>query len=227
MWRQLKWAQREVPPVERTIMKKLTPVLGIALLAVTMAGCSTAEAEPKPTAPNVEPATAASSEKRSNEDAANKSERGNIVKKVGEPAGVSGQENSNEKLMNFAVQDIEVDPVCTGSYPQPSENGHLVAVQIAAETGSAELFEELYYGTDYSLSNHNWEFITPKGTTANNIATVATYSCFPENELLPDSIGPAEKVTGKIVLDVPAPVGTLIFNDVLSDVSWEWSMPSK
>ncbi len=102
-----------------------------------------------------------------------------------------------------------------------------MAVQIAAETGSSELFEKLYYGTDYSFGSHNWGFITPKGTTANNIATVATYSCFPENEMLPDMIGPSEKVTGKVVLDVPSPTGTLIFNDVLSDASWEWNMTSK
>ncbi|GAA4700503.1 hypothetical protein GCM10025781_18420 [Kocuria gwangalliensis] len=208
-------------------MKKFTPALGIALLAVAMAGCSAAEVEPEPTAPSVDPATASSSKNSGTEDSVTKSARGNAIKKIGEPAGVSEATDSENKLVNFAVQNIEVDPACTGPYPQPSENGHLVAVQIAAETGSSESFEKLYYGTDYSFNSHNWEFITPKGTTANNIATVATYSCLPENEMLLDTIGPSEKVTGMVVLDVPAPTGTLVFNDVMSDSSWEWNMTSK
>ncbi|MEX3510354.1 hypothetical protein VVR84_12505 [Kocuria carniphila] len=208
-------------------MKKITPALSIALLAVAMAGCSAAEVEPEPTAPSVDPATASSSENSGTEDSVTKSARGNAIKKIGEPAGVSEATDSENKLVNFAVQNIEVDPACTGPYPQPSENGHLVAVQIAAETGSSESFEKLYYGTDYSFNSHNWEFITPKGTTANNIATAATYSCLPENEMLLDTIGPSEKVTGKVVLDVPAPTGNLVFNDVMSDTSWEWNMTSK
>lgn len=226
MWKKLDRAQREVPPVERTIMKKLTSVLGIALLAVTMAGCSTAEAEPKPTAPNVEPATADSNESTEGTESGEKSERGNLKKEIGEPASVTVPNQAEDDLVSFAVQEITADPACTNQYAQEPENGHFVAIDIAAETGPANLFEEYYYGTDFSFSNGLWKFVAPNGTTANNVSSGPSFSCFDQAEMLPATIGPGEKVTGKVLLDVPNSQGTIIFSDVASDAGWEWKIPN-
>lgn len=44
--------------------------------------------------------------------------------------------------------------------------------------------------------------------------------------MLPATIGPGEKVTGKVLLDVPNSQGTIIFSDVASDAGWEWKIPN-
>lgn len=206
-------------------MKKLPYVLGIALLGLGLAGCSSAEAEAEPPAPNVVPATSDSTVTDSAPSGDNKSERGNIIKQVGQSARLTSMDNPSEMLVNFAVQELTVDPTCTTPYAEAPENGHFVTVDIAAETGPAAVFDKLDYFGDFTFNSGLWKFITPQGTTVNSIATTPAYSCLTEQETLPAMIGPAEKATGKIVLDVPTTKGTLIFSDMLAQESWEWQVP--
>ncbi len=37
-------------------------------------------------------------------------------------------------------------------------------------------------------------------------------------------MGPAERATGKIVLDVPAKTGTLVYAPGFVDQAWEWKL---
>ena len=154
-----------------------------------------------------------------------RSERGNIVKRVGQPAGVSDPDDPDDVLVNFTVKDIRMDAPCSGSFPDKPENGHFVTVDIAAETGSAATFKKLDYIGDFTFSSGLWKFITPQGTTVNSIATGPSFTCLDEKEQLPVTLGPAEKATGKIVLDVPTTEGTLIFSDLLAEEGWEWKVP--
>ena len=75
-------------------MKKLLPVLGIALLGLGLAGCSSAESAPQstPTSPAVAPATPVDAGRGEATDEGEKSERGNIIKKVGQAAGILGDQ---------------------------------------------------------------------------------------------------------------------------------------
>jgi hypothetical protein len=99
---------------------------------------------------------------------------------------------------------------CTGPYwSGPAENGNIIALDITIET-TPELAESSY--PMYTLSGHDFKFISANGTTYNgNLSTVATYSCIPDSETFPSGgLGPAEKVTAKLVLDVPEPSGILV-----------------
>lgn len=210
-------------------MKKLLPVLGIALLGLGLAGCSSAESAPQstPTSPAVAPATPVDAGRGEATDEGEKSERGNIIKKVGQAAGITDQDNSDDTLVNFVVKNIEVDPPCTAEYAEPAENGHFVTVDIAAETGPAKVFEKLNYGNDFSFSPGLWKFVTPQGTTVNSIASTSSFMCLNQQEQLPATIGPAEKVRGKIVLDVPSTKGTAIYDDIATGTGWEWPVPTR
>lgn len=205
-------------------MNKLPHLAGLALAAATLAGCSSAEPATNPTAPGVDAATAESTS--SPDPTESTSARGNLVKKVGQPAGVTLPGQEDDPVVTFAVKDIEVDPTCTGQLPQSPEIGHFIVVDIEAETGTAAQFEEAFMGQDYQFNQHWWKFVDAKGTTANNIVSTPTYTCLPEAEALPGMIGPAERVTGKIVLDTPSTKGTLIFDDPLSGNAWEWEIPA-
>lgn len=78
----------------------------------------------------------------------------------------------------------------------------------------------------FDLSPHRFKFVAANGTTYNgNLTSGPSYGCLAESEILPiNGVGPAEKVTGKIVLDIPDVTGILMFQpDGAGMGGWEWS----
>ena len=154
-----------------------------------------------------------------------KSPRGNFIKEVGKSAGIADKDG--KRTVNFTVNSITPDAPCTGSYPQPVKNGHIVVLDVSVET-----FPELANVQGYNEFDMNatmFKFVGTNGTTYNgDLATTATYGCLPDSESLGQGgrgIGPAEKVTGKLALDVPEAHGTLIYRSYLTSGStgWEWT----
>ena len=44
--------------------------------------------------------------------------------------------------------------------------------------------------------------------------------------MLPSTIGPGERATGKVILDVPSTEGILVYNEAMdSSLGWEWEIP--
>ncbi len=54
-------------------------------------------------------------------------------------------------------------------------------------------------------------------------STIASMCCYEDGAILPSSIGPGEKATGLVVLDVESPTGVLVYNDFSSMYGWEWA----
>ncbi|MBG6216268.1 hypothetical protein IWX75_000712 [Arthrobacter sp. CAN_A6] len=84
-------------------------------------------------------------------------------------------------------------------------------------------------GTDdglssFSMDPYNFKPIAANGTTSNaDPSSIAAMYCYEEAQMLPSSIGPGEKATGLVVLDVESPSGILVFNDLFSMHGWEWA----
>lgn len=189
----------------------------IALTALLLTGCSTGQTEAAP--PKVESAapltvspepmsetpTAAETETA---EAAPTSERGNLIKKVGEGAGWT---EDGETLAEFVVNSITVDPVCTEPYAEPAENGHLIALDVSVQT-YPELANSLYQ--TFNLNPYMMKIVAPNGTTSNaELGSMASFSCLSDTVSLPaEGVGPAEKVTGNIVIDSEVPSGTLLIS---------------
>lgn len=151
-------------------------------------------------------------------DEPTRSERGNIVKKVGEVGEIG-----DSPEVEFTVTGITVDPVCTREYAQASKYGHFVKLDFdITTTKDAE--------GDFGLSF--WKWINADGTTANADPSTGNGSaCLPEAETVPRSIGPAEKVSGSVILDVPSTEGFLVLNPSYGVStgfeSWEWAVPAQ
>ena len=207
-------------------MRKILALIALTVLLLT--GCSTAQTDAAP--PEVEsakpatvtpvpvpPMTAEPAEESPTAEAAPTSERGNLIMQVGEGAGWT---ENGEPLADFVINSITVDPVCTEPYAEPAENGHLIALDLSVETYPA-LAESLY--PTFSLNPYMMKVIAPNGTTSNaELGTMASFSCLPDTVLLPaEGVGPAEKMTGNIVIDSEVPTGTLL---VTADGSnwWEY-----
>jgi hypothetical protein len=206
----------------------------IAAIAMLTTGCS-APTTTQPTAPTVEPVatvvptesasapTASASPTATPSVTAPKSARGNVIKTVGQPGWLSLP--SGEKTMSFVVKNITVDSACTSPYPQTPQNGHFISVAIDVET-TPRLAEGINKFVWFGAQS--WKLIADNGTTYNgSLDSGPAYGCLNDSERIPSKIGPAEKVSGTLVLDVPVTSGTLIFESTGGGGGWEWAFPAK
>lgn len=155
--------------------------------------------------------------------APSKSTRGNLIKGVGIAAGMADAD-TGEQTTSFVITAIEVDPKCARANAEPAENGHFVVLTVEAQTTPA--LAEIPYPV-FSLGVGSWKAIAANGTTQNQYtSTGASFSCVDSAEQFPASMGPDEKATGKIVLDVVSPSGILIFSPE-PGLGWEWEYPAK
>lgn len=201
---------------------KLFPSLAlVAVAGLGLSGCGGANesAPAAPTSPSVE-SIAPSATSSPSEPA--RSPRGNIIKTFGQPGGQFHPE-TKEQTVNFVISSITVDAPCTTAHALPAENGHYVILDASIETLPALAQSSI---DRFDLSPHSFQLVGANGTTYNgSLATGASYGCLPDEELLPiNGVGPAEKVTGKIVLDVPETTGTLVFKPMGGySGGWEWA----
>lgn len=206
-------------------MKKTTTAAIALSIGLALAGCSTTA--PAPEAPSVAPAGGASTQATTTPAAVAttgpaKSSRGNLVKGVGVGAGITNAEG--EVTATFVVTAIEVDPVCTGAYTQPSENGHIVVLTVEAAT-TPELAKST--NPTFALAGMSWKAIAENGTTQNqDTSTYAAFSCLDDADQFPSGMGPDEKATGKIAFDVVSPAGILVYSPTPT-LGWEWAYPAK
>lgn len=148
------------------------------------------------------------------------SPRGNLVKQVGELAGI--KDATGEYLAAFTVNDIIVDIPCTDELASAPENGHFVALDVSVETSPNMLNSDLIQ--QFSMSSSTFQAIGPDGTTSNaGTDSAATIFCLDNSVLLPSTIGPGEKANGLVLLDVQQPSGTLIYQDYWTDSAWEYT----
>lgn len=148
--------------------------------------------------------------------------RGNLVKQIGESAGV--RDENGEYLVTFVVNSISTDVVCAEPSASPAENGLFAVLDVSVETSPNMLNSELI--EYFSMDATSFTAIGPDGTTSNaSPFTAATLFCLDESEVLPSSIGPGEKARGKVLLDLQNPSGTLIYEDFWTDSRWEWTYP--
>ncbi|RAX44899.1 hypothetical protein DQ354_12350 [Arthrobacter sp. AQ5-06] len=128
-------------------------------------------------------------------------------------------------MVNVTVRAIEVDPACTATSPRQPENGHFVVLTIDLEAapGLADDGDK-----KWGLYSTGWKIIAANGTTQNgHPQTTAAILCLADTEQLPYEIGLGEKATGKVVLDVASPSGTVVYSDPGWPSGLEWDYPSK
>ena len=207
--------------------KSLTAICAIALL---LAGCSASQPQTASTRlatpPTMEAAapTTATAETTIARPEPKKDKRGNVIKEINEVAFTT-LESGAESGLKFKV--VSIKPVeCDAPYaPQPT--GTLMAVTVSVETSPE--FQGVYTtgAPTVSFGSTLWRAYSPDGTRMNSISGSATYNCFADHgRYLPNDIGPGEKATGIVVLDVTSPTGSVVYS-LDSGPGWTWDYPSK
>lgn len=145
-------------------------------------------------------------------------DRGYIVKEIGQLAGMSSGESDDVTVAQFAVTDIVVDVACTADYADPAKNGHLVGIHLNVETTP-----ELAHTTvpSVSFSEWGWQAFDADGKRVNDPIGTGSW-CMDSGDQLPADIGPAQSVSGWIVLDLPSDHGSVALT-MGSTAGWEWT----
>lgn len=195
------------------------PVIAAGLIALMLTACSAGTPDltdvkvPDAAAPSASP-----SPSNAGFDEPVKSIRGNIVKEVGQLAGMTASDGSDTVIATFVVTQIQLDPPCTSSFASPSANGHYIGMSINAET-TAALADETF--PTISFSEFGWQAFDTNGKRLNDPIGNA-YSCLDSSQQMPPDIGPGQSVSGMIVLDVAAESGVLALL-MGANAGWEWN----
>jgi hypothetical protein len=148
-----------------------------------------------------------------------KSVRGNLNMTVGDTGTISDS-GSGDVQTKFTVNSIK--PIkCTEQYASGPDNGNLTAVDLTVET-TPELAKDSY--PKFTLSSYDFKFIADNGTTFNgNLGGIGTYGCINDSLTFPSGgMGPAEKITAKVILDLPAPHGILVLESGLGGFEYKF-----
>lgn len=214
--------------------------LAVAIAAVTVAGCGAPASTLPETPPSAvspaaaeeevvespepveeEPITEATTEPVATAEptetataAADTNERGNLVKKIGQRAGLLDEE-SGKQAVDFRVTKITPRFKCTAEYAQKPANGNFIAIEMDVQTTKD--------ADTFFVDSGTWKVIGPDGTTENS-STGNANGCVPESKALPSTIGPGEHVKGLVILDSQYRSGAVALTQVTMDGGgWEWS----
>lgn len=191
---------------------RLTATLTAALLL--LAGCGAQQGASEGNQQHKEP------EQAQQQPEPETSERGNLVKHIGDTAYIYADTSEKTEWARWTVTNITLDAPCTNEYAEPSENGHMVVMDVTAQTTKdLPTDQPLYLGAPGA-----WQYVLKDGTISNApVQGSASTMCLPQADMLPDTIGTASKAQGKLVFDLPTTDGYLVYKDV-DATGWEYPL---
>ncbi|MFC7403288.1 hypothetical protein [Citricoccus sp. GCM10030269] len=200
-------------------------ISSVALLTACSGGQSQ---QPTPTNFTVEPAStdASATPTSSPSPTRNENDRGDLIKEVGEVAGMANPEDPEApNIVQFKVTDIKPG-ACTNEYADgPATGNHFLQVDLEVETKKEmrEGFEQIGASPASLLFQTDWHGFDSNGTTMNSIDSGATQMCLDESEQIPYEIGPAEKALGSVILEVSDTKGEIAHRPwFMGGGGWTW-----
>lgn len=150
-------------------------------------------------------------------------ERGTLVKKVGQWAGLRDEEDSVTDAV-FRVTEIDPDLRCTAEDASESINGRFIGLQFEVET-SPQLGETGSRAT-FNLHPEQFTAVLADGEKQGRVVGESR-SCLTRGEYLPDALTAGMSATGMLVLDVPEGTESIVLEGLpfRSTRGWEWPLP--
>lgn len=204
-------------------MRGRAGALAAVALALAVSACSGADAADEggtvvtvspsagSPAPTTTPAPALDAEAALNE-------RGNIVKRIGEPAGIRrSADPTSPTVLTFTVEDLVINPPCDSGFEQAPLTGNYLGIFLRVETTADYDPKQLR-----SFSEYDFALLGPDGTPIPPALDNAQVCFGEEDEFSHRRMGPGEEYTGWVVLDMPVREGTLIYQPASEPNGWEW-----
>ncbi|QFG69558.1 hypothetical protein [Ornithinimicrobium pratense] len=141
---------------------------------------------------------------------------GYVSQNVGEWTGIY---LDSQLVAAFVIEEMELLGDCPNDRAEP-ENGYFLALQIAAETG-ADMEEQGL--AQFPLTAQDFQVRLRDGGLVEGLLGNAA-DCLPEDERLPEALGPGEEASGVVVLDVPLDFEAVVLEGRRYALSgaWEW-----
>jgi hypothetical protein len=145
-------------------------------------------------------------------------ERGNIVKQVGEPAGIGrSADPGSPTVLTFTVEDLVINPECTSGFEQAPLTGNYLGIYLRVETTPDYDPKQLR-----TFSEYDFALLGPDGTPIPQVLENAQVCFGADDEMSARRLGPGEQYEGWVVLDMPVRAGTLIYQPAGEPNGWEW-----
>lgn len=193
-----------------------------AILALILTACSGPQPQAAPTV-SVAPATPPSATPAPTPTPTSKTnERGQIIKNIGDTAGLGNPDGGDAVTMKFKVTSIKAI-TCDAPYATPPK-GQAIAVSMEIETTASFEGPLIVNGAPgmISFSPYYWRGYADNGTRMNTVDSNIRQSCVSDpTVLLPDHIGKGDKLNGIVILDVSTPTGAVAF-EPQEGVAWTW-----
>lgn len=196
---------------------------GMLAVAATLllAGCGSDQPDREAAAPTLPSTTTAEPSSDAPPSGPVRSDRGNIIKALGEEGGICGPgvtECTEEALvLTFTVDSITVGVECTSGFSVPPDNGNYIGIGLRVAT-SAD------YPADWfaTFTAGDFRIIGPDGLTITDVQGQAA-SCLGDNGFTYQPIGPGQQYAGTVVLDSPVTSGVLVYAPPgMGGTGWEW-----
>ncbi|MDF7665691.1 hypothetical protein [Bifidobacterium sp. ESL0745] len=191
--------------------RRITALLLASAMLLSLGACGS---QPSGDAPHKQPTVGKQAQEPK------KSSRGNIVKHIGEEAGISGKDGKD--VADWTVTNIVIGPQCDGPNKENPQAGHFVELDINAVTTAD--FDPNKLGSLSVGEPYMWKYIQKDGTQWNGMpGSTAAESCMADTEKLPSTINKGIKAHGKVVFDLPSTDGTLVYTQGGS-LGWEYPL---
>jgi hypothetical protein len=117
----------------------------------------------------------------------------------------------------IVVNRVVADVPCTAGGSVPAEHGHFVGVKLRVITGADPA------GKPQAFGPGDFGFVGADGTPVTDVATDSAAACLKATDEFPTApVGADQKVSGTVVLDVPATTGTLVHRPDSGATSLLW-----
>ena len=195
-------------------------VLAAALVALSACAPTPPTADeaavPPVAAPTASPTPPPADDEATDFGDAEFNDRGNLIKQIGQSAGMTYYDTL---VASFVVTEIMLDLECTSGFANPPANGHYLGVKIDIET-LPELANADF--ASVTISPYDWQVFDSTGMRLND-AQGNAWSCLDQSQQLPTDLGPGQRASGWIVLDVAQPTGSIALVPIGYEAGWEWA----
>lgn len=197
-------------------------ILLLAIPALAVSSCG-GNSQSSPAQTSSQAATTEATPTASATPTESKSPRGNTLSTFGETHSLA-LASTKEALLSFTVKDL-VPITCDYPSDMSPSNGQVMGVVVDIETTPA-LANVRNLSQGLTVNALSFKHIKAEGTTTGTLSTNMIYNCLTDrSQLLLDEIGPAEKVSAMVLVDVPSPAtGTLIFEPLQGGDKYEYSV---
>lgn len=148
----------------------------------------------------------------------------NVEKDVGDAAVLAAEDG--KKLFTLEVGKITVARDCparVGNFRLAPENGTFLILDVEARL-DRDISKEVSGSADelfMPLVSQAFSVTGPQGVIEREVASESAWGCLGDDLLAPALVNPGQKVSGKIVLDVPYQTGTVVY-DPNNNGGWSW-----